>query len=110
MGSVEDTETGLVDGDGDSSRVAQRRGVAAHAEEVEGRKGSESEVQGEREERQQAEEMASPPRDRYWLSWFIFCLLGMGCLLPWNFFISGTAIGSQNDVLRGLDENKQDLT
>lgn len=32
--------------------------------------------------------MASPPKDRYWLSWFIFCLLGMGCLLPWNFFIS----------------------
>ena len=32
--------------------------------------------------------MTSPPKDRYWLAWFIFCLLGMGCLLPWSFFIS----------------------
>ena len=32
--------------------------------------------------------MASPPKDRYWLVWIIFCLLGMGCLLPLNIFIS----------------------
>ncbi len=30
----------------------------------------------------------APPKDRYWLAWGIFCMLGMGCLLPWNFFIS----------------------
>ena len=87
MGSVEDTETCLVDGDGDSSsRVAQQGGGAGDAGE-----GSEIEVHvGGGEERQREDEaMASPPKDRYWLSWFIFCLLGMGCLLPWNFFISG---------------------
>ena len=32
--------------------------------------------------------MALPPKDRYCLTWLIFCLLGMGCLLPWSFFIS----------------------
>ena len=41
------------------------------------------------EQEEQQRRMASPPKDRYWLAWFIFCLLGMGCLLPWNFFISG---------------------
>ena len=31
---------------------------------------------------------AMPPSDRYRLTWLTFCLLGVGCLLPWNFFLS----------------------
>lgn len=29
------------------------------------------------------------PKDKYMLSYIIFYWLGMGSLLPWNFFISG---------------------
>ena len=32
--------------------------------------------------------MPPSPSDRYRLTWLMFCLLGVGCLLPWNFFIS----------------------
>ncbi|NP_001083327.1 uncharacterized protein LOC398868 isoform X1 [Xenopus laevis] len=34
--------------------------------------------------------MANPPTDRYNAVWFIFFILGLGTLLPWNFFMTAT--------------------
>ena len=34
------------------------------------------------------ESLESPPRDRFNAVYLVFYLLGMGTLLPWNFFIS----------------------
>ncbi|KAM4772346.1 equilibrative nucleoside transporter 1 [Rhinophrynus dorsalis] len=34
--------------------------------------------------------MSSPPKDRYNAVWLIFFMLGLGTLLPWNFFMTAT--------------------
>ncbi|KAJ8387285.1 hypothetical protein AAFF_G00157810 [Aldrovandia affinis] len=34
--------------------------------------------------------ISAPPRDRYNAVWIIFFIMGLGTLLPWNFFITAT--------------------
>ena len=45
-------------------------------------------------------ETPPPPKDNYNMFVGIFLWIGIGCLMPWNFFINGTSKGlSINDVI-----------
>ena len=45
-------------------------------------------------------EAPPPPKDNYKMFVGIFLWIGIGCLMPWNFFINGTSKGlSINDVI-----------
>ena len=45
-------------------------------------------------------EAPPPPKDNYNLFVGIFLWIGIGCLMPWNFFINGTSKGlSINDAI-----------
>ncbi|XP_053316096.1 equilibrative nucleoside transporter 1 isoform X2 [Spea bombifrons] len=53
--------------------------------------------------------MAKPPKDKYNAVWLIFFMLGLGTLLPWNFFMTATMYFKSRlaDVDVGNDTHSQ---
>ncbi|XP_063300224.1 equilibrative nucleoside transporter 1 [Pelobates fuscus] len=53
--------------------------------------------------------MTKPPKDRYNAVWLIFFMLGLGTLLPWNFFMTATMYFTSRLTEDGHLPNVQDV-
>uniref|UniRef100_A0A803JSA4 Solute carrier family 29 member 1 (Augustine blood group) n=2 Tax=Xenopus tropicalis TaxID=8364 RepID=A0A803JSA4_XENTR len=54
--------------------------------------------------------MANPPTDRYNAVWLIFFILGLGTLLPWNFFMTATMYFTSRLAEPGVPRENSVLT